>query len=90
MYLTIFEQVTGVRVSFPLDASEESPPFRIGQTDGSLTQVSPGVAARYLVLGFEHILPEGLDHILFVLGLFPQLLAGLINPLVTQWAAQLP
>lgn len=27
-------------------------------------------ARRYLVLGFEHILPKGLDHILFVLGLF--------------------
>ncbi len=25
---------------------------------------------RYVVLGFEHILPKGLDHILFVLGLF--------------------
>ena len=25
---------------------------------------------EYLVLGFEHILPKGLDHILFVLGLF--------------------
>lgn len=29
-----------------------------------------GTASRYLVLGFEHILPKGLDHILFVLGLF--------------------
>lgn len=28
------------------------------------------VAVEYLVLGFEHILPKGLDHILFVLGLF--------------------
>jgi hypothetical protein len=25
---------------------------------------------RYVVIGFEHILPKGLDHILFVLGLF--------------------
>ena len=31
-------------------------------------------AALYLVLGFTHILPAGLDHILFVLGLF------LLNP----------
>jgi hypothetical protein len=29
-----------------------------------------GAAVQYLFLGFEHILPEGLDHILFVLGLF--------------------
>lgn len=28
--------------------------------------------------------------LMFVLGLFPQLLAGLINPLVTTWAATLP
>lgn len=25
---------------------------------------------RYIVIGFEHIIPKGLDHILFVLGLF--------------------
>lgn len=29
-----------------------------------------GPAIQYLFLGYEHILPEGLDHILFVLGLF--------------------
>ena len=29
-----------------------------------------GPAMQYLFLGYEHILPEGLDHILFVLGLF--------------------
>lgn len=28
------------------------------------------VAKQYLVLGFEHILPKGLDHILFVIGIF--------------------
>jgi hypothetical protein len=28
------------------------------------------VAGQYLVLGFEHIVPKGLDHILFVLGIF--------------------
>jgi hypothetical protein len=28
------------------------------------------VARQYLVLGFEHIVPKGLDHILFVLGIF--------------------
>ncbi len=28
------------------------------------------VATRYLLFGFEHILPKGLDHILFVLALF--------------------
>lgn len=28
------------------------------------------VAPRYLAIGFSHILPHGLDHILFILGLF--------------------
>ncbi len=33
-------------------------------------QVKLGTLARYLGLGFHHIVPEGTDHILFVLGLF--------------------
>ena len=43
------------------------------------------VAWRYLVLGFEHILPKGLDHILFVLGLF--LLSTRLKPLLQQITA---
>ncbi len=49
-------------------------------TEGQLSDPLPrtGVAqlsgltefGRYIVLGFTHILPKGLDHILFVLGLF--------------------
>lgn len=30
----------------------------------------PVLALRYLVLGFTHIVPNGLDHVLFVLGIF--------------------
>ena len=37
---------------------------------------------RYLKVGFIHIIPEGLDHILFVLGLF--LLAAKVRPLLIQ------
>ncbi len=50
--------------------------------------VEPGrwlVARQYLALGFEHILPEGTDHILFVLGLF--LLSCRIKPLLWQVTA---
>ena len=43
------------------------------------------VAARYLRLGFVHIVPAGLDHILFVLGLF--LLSARLRPLVWQVTA---
>jgi hypothetical protein len=40
------------------------------------------VVATYLGLGFTHILPKGLDHILFVLGLF--LLSRRLKPLLLQ------
>lgn len=43
------------------------------------------VVGRYLVLGFTHILPKGLDHILFVLGLF--LLSQAWRPLLWQVSA---
>lgn len=43
------------------------------------------VARQYLALGFTHILPEGTDHILFVLGLF--LLSCRIKPLLWQVTA---
>ena len=58
------------------DASEPIP--RIGvATEGGLT-----VFIRYIGIGFEHILPLGLDHILFVLGLY--FLSPRIKPLLWQ------
>jgi hypothetical protein len=41
--------------------------------------------ARYLALGFTHILPKGFDHVLFVLGLF--LLTRRSRPLLLQVSA---
>lgn len=51
-----------------LGAGEQSPPLGLGEhlVAPSRTQV----ARTYFVLGFAHILPKGLDHILFVLGIF--------------------
>ena len=43
------------------------------------------VFSQYLVLGFTHILPKGLDHMLFVLGLF--LLSTRLAPLLWQVTA---
>ena len=40
------------------------------------------VIASYIVIGFEHIVPKGLDHILFILGLF--LLSTHWRPLIWQ------
>lgn len=37
---------------------------------GVLTETAGAVFLRYIVVGFEHIVPLGLDHILFVLGLY--------------------
>lgn len=43
------------------------------------------VVSFYLVLGFQHILPDGLDHILFVAGL--SLLGTRIKPIIWQATA---
>ncbi len=43
------------------------------------------VAARYLRLGFTHIIPYGLDHVLFVLGIF--LLTRRLRPMLVQVTA---
>ena len=49
------------------DGGTISPPIQLG--GGS--RASPWQAfLEYIPIGFEHILPRGLDHILFVLGLF--------------------
>jgi len=40
------------------------------------------VIGAYIVLGFEHIVPKGLDHILFILGIF--LLSKHLKPLLLQ------
>jgi hypothetical protein len=43
------------------------------------------IARQYLALGYTHILPKGMDHILFVLGLF--LLSGHLKPVLLQVTA---
>jgi HupE / UreJ protein len=43
------------------------------------------IVREYVVLGFTHILPKGLDHILFVLGLF--LLSSRVKPVLWQVTA---
>jgi hydrogenase/urease accessory protein HupE len=48
-----------------LEGSQQSSPFSLN------TQAAPSSTAwRYLTLGFKHILPQGLDHMLFVLGIY--------------------
>ena len=63
-------------------AAQVSEAFEIGALQ-PLTRWQ--VATQYLGLGFTHILPKGLDHILFVLGLF--LLSTRLKPLLLQVTA---
>ena len=49
---------------------------------GSATESAASVFVRYIGVGFDHIIPKGLDHILFVLGLF--FLSLHLRPLITQ------
>jgi hydrogenase/urease accessory protein HupE len=46
------------------------------------TQTSSSVLSDYISIGFAHIIPKGLDHILFVIGLF--LLSSQFRPLFWQ------
>ncbi len=62
----------------------ESEPFDVGKI-AEVPTTRGEVIRRYLWLGYTHILPKGLDHILFVLGLF--LLSLRLKPLLAQITA---
>lgn len=79
--LKVFHPQAGAPADYTLRPGEASPPFVLGAAE----QVEQSVFWRYLALGFEHILPKGLDHILFVLGLF--LLSTHWRPLLWQVTA---
>lgn len=66
-----------------LQSGEISEPFDVG--DKVVPRSRAEVAADYTVLGFTHILPQGLDHILFVLGIF--LLSLQVAPILWQVTA---
>jgi hypothetical protein len=70
--LTVWLEGDETSRAFPIDA-HVSPPSRVE------------IVEQYLLLGFEHILPHGLDHILFVLGIF--LLTTKLRPIVIQVTA---
>ncbi len=63
-----------------LRSGEWSDPYVFGE--GIKPRTALQVALQYTGLGFTHILPKGLDHILFVLGLF--LLSTRWKPLLVQ------
>ncbi len=63
-------------------AGQTSPSISI---QGGTEQSGWSVFAEYIPVGFDHILPKGLDHILFVLGLF--FLSTKLRPLIWQVSA---
>lgn len=63
-----------------LRKDEASQPFSL--TEIVARQSTSEVIVSYIVIGFEHIVPKGLDHILFILGLF--LLSTHWRPLLWQ------
>lgn len=66
-----------------LDADATSTPFPLSAD--ILPPSRMDVVRQYLKLGFTHIVPGGLDHILFVLGIF--LLSTKLRPVLTQVTA---
>ena len=65
-----------------LQGGETTPPIPLA---GGAALTAQETFVDYLPVGFEHILPKGLDHILFVLGLF--FLSARLRPLLWQISA---
>lgn len=65
-----------------LEGGQSSGPIAIGGGDEASGWMT---FATYIPVGFDHILPKGLDHILFVLGLF--FLSTRMTPLLWQVSA---
>lgn len=87
--LTIFDERRSTVTTHLLAAGEDCPAYSLVVDDAMAVPTGvdprPGVFGRYVLLGFEHIIPEGVDHILFVLGLF--LISPRLRPLLVQVTA---
>ena len=83
VHLTIRDPARGIEARSVLEPGARSDPLDL--TVPVAPRSRADVARDYLRLGFVHIVPEGLDHILFVLGLF--LLSARLRPLVWQVTA---
>ena len=68
IHLEIVDDARGIDVRSILEPGARSDPFALA---GPVDETSRGqLAWQYLQLGVVHIVPRGIDHILFVLGLF--------------------
>ena len=83
VHLTVVDAVRQISVRSVMERGARSDPFELS---GTVDPPHRGeVAWQYLRLGCVHIVPEGTDHILFVLGLF--LLSARLRPLIWQVTA---
>ena len=81
--LTIQDEARGITTRAVLERGARSEPFTLAGPDKPADMRS--AARQYLRLGFAHIIPQGLDHVLFVFGLF--LFSTQLRPLVWQVTA---
>jgi hypothetical protein len=85
-FLRLKNENDAMTLGFWLNQGLAHPPFDLQQSN--IASLQPGISTvirEYLMLGFTHIVPKGLDHILFVLGLF--LLSMRSKPLLLQVTA---
>ena len=83
VHLTIVDETRHVTIRSVLERGARSDPFDLAEQVTPPTTIA--TARQYVRLGFVHIVPRGLDHILFVLGLF--LLSRRLGPLFWQVTA---
>ena len=83
VHLTITEEATGGGAKHIITRGGYCPAYRLNSPPHTADWLE--VAIDYVILGFQHILPRGLDHILFVVGLF--LLSTKVRPLLWQITA---
>ena len=83
VHLTVLDELRDLTTRSVLERGARSDPYTLAGPVEPPTALQTG--RQYLRLGFVHIVPRGLDHILFVLGLF--LLGTRTRPLVWQVSA---
>ena len=81
--LTIRDAASANAATEWLEGGQTSAPFALTSVAPAVDQL--GTAWRYLKLGFTHIVPNGLDHMLFVLGIY--LLSGRARSILWQVSA---
>jgi hydrogenase/urease accessory protein HupE len=81
--LTVRSAASGNPTTEWLEGGQRSAPFALTAPATPVDRL--GAAWRYLMLGFTHIVPHGLDHMLFVLGIY--LLSGRARAVLWQVSA---